>query len=245
MQGGETHMHQIVPYGDNGLIIQFGNSITPEMNQMVRQTKLLLDAKPPGVIEFIPSYNAITVIYDPSTISFMNLKEFVKNKMVGNPNYIHANTKVIDIPVCYGSEFGPDLTFVAEYNSLSTQDVITLHANHNYLIYMIGFTPGFPYLGGMSKRIAAPRLQNPRNKIPSGSVGIAGEQTGIYPQETPGGWRIIGRTPLKIFDFNKNKPMLFEMGDFIRFIPVNQNEYTLIENDVQNGNYKPTIREFS
>jgi inhibitor of KinA len=129
------------------------------------------------------------------------------------------------VPVCYGGEFGPDLEFVAKHNGLTEQEVIQIHSSGEYLVYMIGFAPGFPYLGGMSEKIAAPRRTSPRLKIPIGTVGIAGLQTGVYPIETPGGWQLIGRSPEQLFRPHANPPSLLQAGNLVRFQPISRDEY--------------------
>jgi inhibitor of KinA len=148
---------------------------------------------------------------------------------------------VVEIPVCYGGDFGPDLEFVAQHNKLTTADVVAIHTSVPYLVYMLGFTPGFPYLGGMSDRIAAPRLEKPRTAIPAGSVGIAGSQTGFYPVESPGGWRLIGRTPVKAFDAASVNPFLFAARDYLRFKAIAAQEYAAIAQAVADGSYTPVI----
>ena len=137
--------------------------------------------------------------------------------------------RTIEIPVCYGGEFGPDLSVVAESNGLTEEEVIHIHSNGTYIVYMIGFAPGFPYIGGMPSEIATPRKSSPRLKIPSRSVGIAGSQTGIYPIETPGGWQLIGSTPLKLFSIHHNPPTLLQAGDHVRFKPISYEEYRYLE----------------
>jgi inhibitor of KinA len=138
---------------------------------------------------------------------------------------VKQHPRVVEIPVCYGGEFGPDLGYVAEHNQLSVEEVIEIHTSGQYLVYMIGFAPGFPYLGGMSERIMAPRRQSPRLAIPAGTVGIAGMQTGVYPIETPGGWQLIGRTPLALFRPQDNPPSLLQSGDIVRFCQISDKEY--------------------
>lgn len=149
--------------------------------------------------------------------------------------------RVVTIPVCYGGEFGPDLGFVAEHNKISTDEVIRIHCSRPMRIYMLGFMPGFPYLGGMDERIAAPRLPKPRTKIPAGSVGIAGSQTGFYPYESPGGWRLIGRTAVRPFTPGAAEPFLFSAGDSLKFRPVDIEEFDQIRSDVEAGRYTPEI----
>jgi inhibitor of KinA len=136
-----------------------------------------------------------------------------------------ARRRTVEIPVCYGGEYGPDLEFVARHNGLDAEEVIRIHTAGEYLVYMIGFTPGFPYLGGLSARIAAPRLEKPRFKVPGGSVGIAGRQTGIYPLTAPGGWRLIGRTPLSLFTPALDPPCLLRPGDAVTFKAISREEY--------------------
>jgi len=142
--------------------------------------------------------------------------------------------EIVEIPVCYGGKFGPDLEIVAKHNQLTPDEVITIHSEGLYLIYMIGFAPGFPYLGGLSDKIATPRRESPRFKIPAGTVGIAGDQTGVYPIETPGGWQLIGRTPVKLFNPKHSSPTLLKTGSYIRFIPIPPKEYEQLSMEVGN-----------
>ncbi len=148
---------------------------------------------------------------------------------------------VIEIPVLYGGEMGPDIQNVAEHNGKTVEEVIQIHTSEEYLIYMIGFIAGFPYLGGMSKEIATPRLKSPRVKIDGGSVGIAGEQTGVYPVDSPGGWQLIGRTPLKLYDAEREKPVLLEAGQYIKFKSVTPEEYDAILKAVEDGSYRYVV----
>ena len=142
----------------------------------------------------------------------------------------------------YGGEYGPDLGVVAEHNGLSEAEVVRIHSGSDYLVYMMGFTPGFAYLGGMSDKIATPRLQTPRPAIPAGSVAIAEQQTGVYPVESPGGWQLIGRTPTQLFAPGREPPVLVEPGDYLRFVPVNEPEYANIQNEIRSGTYEFTTR---
>ncbi len=141
----------------------------------------------------------------------------------------------MEIPVCYGGSFGPDLSFVAEHGKITEEEVIRIHSSRDYRIYMLGFLPGFPYLGGMDERIFTPRLNSPRTRIPAGSVGIGGEQTGIYPMDSPGGWQLIGRTPYRLFKPEQVRKPLYEAGDSIRFVPINQEEYKEIKRKQEMG----------
>ena len=149
---------------------------------------------------------------------------------------------MVEIPTLYGGEYGPDLDHVADHNGLTPEEVIQIHSSADYLVYMMGFTPGFPYLGGMSENIATPRLQTPRTAIPAGSVGIAEQQTGVYPIESPGGWQLIGRTPVQLFDPQRDPPVVVEAGDFIRFAPITETTYYVVQQQVQVGSYQLTTR---
>ncbi|MBP1971147.1 inhibitor of KinA [Virgibacillus natechei] len=233
-------MFEVSTVGDRGLRIQFGETISPDTNQQVRIFCMLLEKERiTGVVEWLPTYTAISIFYDPYVISY----DILKQRVLGMKDKIYHTdlpaAEVIHIPVCYGGEMGPDLLTVAEQNGLDERDVISIHSNKDYLIYMIGFTPGFPYLGGMSDEIATPRLSEPRPAITPGSVGIADQQTGIYSMETPGGWQLIGRTPLKLYDPTSASPILLQAGNYIRFFPVSMEEYKTIEQNVQNGSFTP------
>ena len=155
---------------------------------------------------------------------------------------VKDNEKLItEIPVCYGGVFGPDIENVAKLAGLTVEEVIKIHSQEDYLIYMLGFLPGFTYLGGLDERIHTPRLANPRIKIPAGSVGIGGSQTGIYPLDSPGGWQLIGKTPVKTYDPLREPPILFEAGQYIRFVPVTEDEYYKIEDKISKGQYQYSI----
>jgi KipI family sensor histidine kinase inhibitor len=151
--------------------------------------------------------------------------------------------RLVEIPTLYGGEFGPDLGDVAEHNGISDAEVIKIHSGADYLVYMMGFLPGFPYLGGMSERIATPRLKTPRSAIPAGSVAIAERQTGIYPVESPGGWRIIGRTPISLFDPSREPPVEIEPGDYLRFVQVDESEYADVQSRIWSGTYTLVTRQ--
>ncbi|MFZ5648028.1 MAG: 5-oxoprolinase subunit PxpB [Bacillota bacterium] len=223
--------------GDQGLVVEFGRSIDPEVNARVHSlSKMISGWRCPGVLELVPTYRSLMVYFDPLVISRGRLIDQIK-EICGCCDQVggDARAMLVTVPVCYGGEMGPDLEFVADHNGLSPAEVVEIHTSASYLVYMLGFLPGFPYLGGMSGRIAAPRLETPRTVIAAGSVGIAGSQTGIYPMESPGGWRIIGRTPLRPFDAGRDRPFLFSPGDYIRFMAVSHKEYLDIARDVARG----------
>jgi inhibitor of KinA len=230
--------------GEQGLVIEFGARIDPEINRRVHGVASQINAAIiPGVIEVVPTYRSLLVYFDPLVITRRELAEHIGRLYAeaGPAGLAAASERVVEIPVAYGGEHGPDLEFVASHTGLSPQEVIAIHTSVPYLVYMLGFTPGFPYLGGMSERIAAPRLEQPRTAIPGGSVGIAGSQTGIYPVTSPGGWRIIGHTPVKLFDPAAAAPFLFAAGDYLQFKAVSDAEYNSIAAQAAAGEYKPVI----
>lgn len=240
-------MHEKTKYiaaGDKALIIEFGDKIEEEVSNKIRELNLTIaNSNILGIDEMVPTYRSLMVIYDPMFVGFDKLAEEIKdmeNRMSGINLPV---AKVVEIPTLYSGEYGPDINFVAEHNNMSVEEVIKIHTSGEYLIYMIGFTPGFPYLGGMSERIATPRLQVPRTKIPPGSVGIAGSQTGIYPIESPGGWQLIGRTPVKLYDPYRSDPVLLSAGDYIKFVSVTEKEYRDISNMESKGKYRVVVRD--
>ena len=228
--------------GDSAVCVEFGNEISPEINKKIRAFKIAVEkSNIPGIVETVPTYRSLLVHYHPEVIGFKALTEEF-DKLMGSLSSIPIPPPtVIEIPVLYGGEVGPDIENVAEHNHKTVEEVIKIHTSEEYLIYMIGFIAGFPYLGGMSKEIATPRLKSPRVKIEGGSVGIAGEQTGIYPVASPGGWQLIGRTPLKLYDADREKPVLLEAGQYIKFAAVTEEEYKKIEKEVEDGTYKYVV----
>ena len=228
--------------GDSAVCVEFGNEISPEINKKIRAFKIAVEKSDiPGIVETVPTYRSLLVHYHPEVIGFKALTEKF-DKLMGSLSSIPIPPPtVIEIPVLYGGEMGPDIENVAEHKHKTVEEVIKIHTSEEYLIYMIGFIAGFPYLGGMSKEIATPRLKSPRVKIEGGSVGIAGEQTGIYPVASPGGWQLIGRTPLKLYDADREKPVLLEAGQYIKFAAVTEEEYKKIEKEVEDGTYKYVV----
>ena len=231
--------------GEGGLVIEMGRVIAPRINAAVQRLAEKLSRKrPEGMIEVVPAYCSLLVHFDPLVLSRAALVEAVARIVaVDLEPEVAASERVraIQIPVCYGGEFGPDLDYVAQVHGLTTEEVITIHHARSYRVYMVGFTPGFPYLGELSERIATPRLEKPRTLVPRGSVGIAGTQTGIYPVASPGGWRIIGRTPVPLFLPEAAHPFLFSPGDSVRFNPVTVDRYREIARQVEAGSYLPEV----
>ncbi len=217
---------KILCCGDTGISVEFGNSIDPETNTMVRGLFTALKSKPrPGILDLNPTYRSLFIQYDPWACSFERLVQLVEACLESGAVAAAQRPAVKEVPVCYEEQFGLDLEDVARFHHLSVEEVIRLHRAPVYLVYMIGFTPGFAYLGGLDERLHTPRRADPRKKVAAGSVGIADRQTGIYSIESPGGWQIIGRTPLKLFDPLREPPFLLEAGDFIRFRPISGDEF--------------------
>ncbi|MCP1358185.1 5-oxoprolinase subunit PxpB [Aneurinibacillus migulanus] len=235
---------KIYPLGDAAAVIELGEEISEAVHRKVKALSIQLEAQPiPGMIEYVPAFTTVTVFYDPYRVlreMGVQLSEAGMSGLVSPYRKVHdmlermvaeigdeaeIAARVIEIPVCYGEEFGPDLEFVANHNGLTPEEVIRIHSSAEYLVYMVGFAPGFPYLGGMPEAIAAPRRPSPRLAIPAGSVGIAGKQTGVYPIETPGGWQIIGRTPIELFIPDSDPPTILASGDRICFRAISRQEY--------------------
>lgn len=211
------------PLGDLAIVLSFGDNISEAVNAQVRRVAAALDTySKPGILEYVPAYTTITIYYDPLIVGYEELFEALQNLLENTPDLESFPISEKEIPVYYN---GPDLPYVAQQNGLSEAEVIQIHSEREYLVYMMGFVPGFPYLGGMDSRIATARKQVPRLKIEAGAVGIAGEQTGVYPIETPGGWQIIGHTPLQLFDRDRDKPSFLEAGDRVRFVPIDKEEF--------------------
>ncbi|MGT2667047.1 5-oxoprolinase subunit PxpB [Streptococcus rifensis] len=228
--------------GDSAVLLTFEQVISPDINHQMKSFLFLLKEQPiSGIIDIIPAFASLLISYDPRVITFAKLKNRLLALQDAKVSLANAGKRIFEIPVCYGGDYGPDLSFVAQNAGLTEEDVIAIHSSQDYLIYMLGFLPGFPYLGGLDDRIHTPRLDNPRLAIPAGSVGIGGSQTGIYPLESPGGWQLIGRTPVETYQPNRQVPILFEAGDYIRFKAVSEEEYGNILTAVKAGNYQATI----
>ncbi len=178
-----------------------------------------------GIIETVPTYRSLLVIYNPLTLPLDQLKKRLQKIEEGLQETPFPKPKLRRIPAVYGGPYGPDLNFVAEYHRISPEEVVRLHTSKPYFIYMIGFMPGYPYMGELPEALIMPRLKTPRLSVPKGSVAIAQKQTGIYSMESPGGWQVIGRTPVELFDPEKNPPALLQMGDLVQFYPISEEEY--------------------
>lgn len=234
------------PAGDQGVVINFGDRISENINQKIYSAVNQINTVGvKGVIEVIPSYTSLLVIYDRHKISYAKLQKKLEILIQNLKTDAEQKTRIHHIPVCYEGKYALDIEDVAKHCGLSTDEIINIHTSTDYLIYMLGFLPGFVYLGGMDERIECPRLTTPRTKIPAGGVGIGGKQTGIYPLESPGGWRIIGQTPIKVYDPERNPSILYSMGEKIRFVRISEKEYEDIKSRVLAGNYTHKVTEES
>ena len=233
---------KICTAGDSSLLIQFGQEISPEINARITAFVHLLKVQHvEGVIDLIPAFTSLLINYDPRVVNYRTLKRRVEKLLQLDVGGETSSSRIFEIPVCYGGEYGPDLENIAKHANLTTQEVIDIHCSRDYLIYMLGFLPGFSYLGGLDERIHTPRLANPRIRIPAGSVGIGGSQTGIYPLDSPGGWQLLGLTPVKTYDPDREVPILFEAGDYIRFIPVTEADFLEIKKQVEENSYECVV----
>ncbi len=235
---------KILTAGDSSLLLQFGNAIDPEINARIAATvQLMREQHIEGVVDLIPAFCSLLINYDPRVISYGEMRRRMEKILSVEIAAGDRKKKIYEIPVCYGGELGPDLATIAGHAGLTEQEVIDIHSSTDYLIYMLGFLPGFTYLGGLDARIHTPRLANPRIRIPAGSVGIGGSQTGIYPMDSPGGWQLMGMTPVKTYDPEREIPILVEAGDYIRFVPIDRDEYERIQSEVAQGTYQVRIVE--
>ncbi len=231
---------EIVPLGDSALIVRvrknFDGAPDEALNAVLATRRLLENAHLPGVIELAPAYTTVGVFFDPVRVVASGAKpdevfEWLAERIrevILNANEVRADrmeTSPIQIPVCYDAEFALDLDEIAQHAGLGAQEVVDLYCASEYRVHCIGFTPGFPFLGGLPSKLATPRRSTPRKEIPAGSVAIGGTQTGIYPVQSPGGWNLIGRTPLRLFDPQKNPPALLRAGDRVRFCAISRDEF--------------------
>ncbi|MFC3209776.1 5-oxoprolinase subunit PxpB [Planomicrobium okeanokoites] len=218
------------PLGDQTIILEIGNEINEETHHRVRAVTALLETDPPQwMSEFIPAFTTVSIVYSPLQVSYEEAKLELAALLKNASEITLPPPRTIELPVCYGGDHGPDLEYVARHNGLSAEEVIAIHTGASYTVHMIGFAPGFPYLGGMSEKIAAPRKVSPRVTIPERSVGIAGNQTGVYPISTPGGWQLIGRTPTRLFLPDHEIPSLLSTGDTVVFRQITADEYQTLE----------------
>lgn len=209
---------RVVAAGDSTLVVEFDDRIALDVNaQATALARRLAKLRITGVRDIVPTFRTVAVAFDPLTTDVIALGEALRRSLKTTQSREAPPSRIIEVPVCYDAEFGPDLGSVASGAGVDRDTVIALHTERDYHVFMLGFTPGFAYMGAVEPRIATPRLESPRARVAAGSVGIAGEQTGIYPSDTPGGWNIIGRTPLHVWRPGADQPALFRAGDTVRF----------------------------
>lgn len=215
---------------DQSLLMYFGHQITLEAHEYVRKLLRLLETQPiAGVRNFHPAYCSLLVKFDPLKLQHKELEVIMREYLKRLDRVSLPKPRQIEIPVCYGGEYGPDLNDVSAMHGITPAETIELHSSATYLVYFLGFVPGFAYLGELSEALVTPRLPRPRRSVPAGSVGIAGSQTGVYPFTTPGGWRLLGRTPLSMFRSDRNAFSLLTIGDRVRFTPISRQRFTALE----------------
>lgn len=211
---------------DQSLLVYFGDTIAPEIHRDVLRLLRLLQIEPmDGIRNLQPAYSSLSIKFDPLKIDHGELRRKLGSYLARMGKVRLPKSREVEIPVCYGGEFGPDLEDVATTHGITSAQVVDLHSSPRYLVYFLGFVPGFAYLGGLPEALASPRLETPRAKVPQGSVGIGGNQTGVYPFATPGGWRLIGRTPVALFRRDEPQMNLLQIGDHVRFRPISREEF--------------------
>jgi len=212
---------------DQSLLISFGDSFSLRAHEKVRKLLRLLELEPvPGIRDLHPGYCSVLIRFDALQLRHDKLKSLLQKLLHHLKSVALPRPRLVEIPVCYGEEFGPDLPEVCALHDLTAEQAIQLHSSETYLVYFLGFVPGFAYLGGLPKELVTPRLSAPRTKVPPGSVGIAGNQTGVYPFATPGGWRLIGHTPAVMF---REGTSLLAIGDRVRFVPISRERFAELE----------------
>lgn len=230
--------YELLPVGDHAVLIEFGNVIDEEINKkVIIFSNSIRRHSITGVIDVLSTYRSVMVFYDNSKTNFFRLKKTINKISISKDNSTDVKARKLLIPVCYEDKYSKDLYDMESALGLSKDEIINIHSEGEYKVFMLGFLPGFVYLGGLDKRIHMPRLETPRTTIPERSVGIGGNQTGVYPMESPGGWRLIGKTPVDFYNPQNTEPILCQPGDYIKFFKITSSEYKAIRTDVQQGNY--------
>lgn len=229
---------RLVPLGDSAITVEFGDEIDPTINaSAVAFAQAVVDHRWNGILDVVPTYRSVTIYYDALQWKSAALVDKLKTLPRRLPNDHEWQGTLHEIPVLYGGEYGPDLSDVAAFARLSPTQAVTLHASIRYRVYMLGFSPGFPYLGLVPERLAMPRLATPRAKVQAGSLGIADRQTGIYPTTTPGGWRLIGRTPIRLYHKAGGNPFLLKAGDLVLFKPIDRAEFDRLSREASRDDH--------
>ena len=230
---------RILPTGDRALCVEFGCTIDEHINaRLMGFIKRISEEKIKGIEELVPSFRSVLIHYNPAILGYEEMTDIIESTLKKPFHETAHKKKIIRIPVCYEGEYAPDIEFVAKHAGLSVPEVISIHTGTPYLVYMLGFQPGFPYLGGLDERIHTPRLETPRIRLLAGSVGIGGAQTGLYPMESPGGWQIIGITPVRCYNPDKPKPIPYRAGDYIRFVSVSKEDFKELQDEDLRGDYE-------
>jgi inhibitor of KinA len=230
--------------GEQGLVVELGDRVDPELNERVHLLAAAARRSLSDVVsEVVPTYRSLLLVFDPLRVRRARLVARVEELLDGLARAGEAElaSRLVHVPVAYGGELGPDLEEVARHARVAPNEAVALHSSAVYRVHMLGFTPGFPYLGGTPERLAIARLESPRERVPAGSIGIAGAQTGIYPIDSPGGWRIVGRTPLRLFDPAAERPFLMAAGDRVRFHPVPAARWAEVARQVAAGAWTPEV----
>ena len=232
----------IRPLAESGVLVEFGEVIDPAITARVMALTAALDAAAlPGVIDVVPSYTTLLISFDPLLVDPTTLSDTVRQLSISPAVSSNEPPRLVEIPARYGGSGGPDLDDVAAHTGLSAAEVIARHAGADYIVACMGFAPGFAFLAGLPPELATPRISNPRTRIPPGTVGIGGAQTGVYPLATPGGWRLIAHTPRRLFDLQRDEPFLLRPGDRVRFRPIDDQQYAQIDEQERRSAVAPRV----
>ena len=235
---------KIMPAGDAALIAEFGDTIDENINSYVHALAQKIEEQHiEGIMEIVPTFRSVLVQYDLFVCSYLQMSNMIRDLAKDLDIKGKKVKKIVKIPCCYGARFGLDFADMEKLTGLDRDEIIAIHSSTDYKIYMLGFLPGFVYLGGLDKRIEVPRLTTPRVKIHKGAVGIGGNQTGIYPMDSPGGWRLMGATPVDLYDTERENPILLKAGEYIRFVPISILDYYDIRQEILKGTYQLDIIE--
>jgi inhibitor of KinA len=233
---------RFLPAGDRAVCVELGDEISVEVNTRVRALEYILEKTAlPGITETVPTYRSLLVYYDPALVGYRDLCAAIEAAEARATGAALPPARLVELPCCYDPELGPDLEAAAQRLGLGVDELVRLHAGAEYVVYFIGFTPGLPYMSGMPERIEIPRLETPRVKVPAGSVGIGGVQCCIYSVESPGGFWLLGRTPLRLYDPDSPEPILLKPGDRLRLRPIDRTEFDDIAARVEAGRWQPVI----